>query len=146
MTTAMLSARKNATIFFILCAPLFLFYAGYPGTSYGFTRSVIVFLIPVVYQSVFRLRKRLRSVVQKNAKSFNLWFFPLHFSILWQHRAIRQVLSARDFVPRQGLGNAGILYVFQVFQTEGLGQKIRRKPPTQLCGVAFITGFVPTHV
>ena len=75
MTTAMLIARKNATIFFILCAPLFLFYAGDPGTSYGFMRAFISVLIPVVYQSVFRLRKRLRFAVQKMQSPLTFGFF-----------------------------------------------------------------------
>ena len=37
----------------------------------------------------------------------------------------RQELSAGDFVPNESLENAGILCVFQVFQTAQLGQKIR---------------------
>ncbi len=69
-----------------------------------------------------------------------------YFSIKWlrQRRTIRQELSARDFVTSQGLENAGILYVFQVFQTAGLGRKIRRRPQTQLCGVA-LTPFYPAN-
>ena len=38
---------------------------------------------------------------------------------------------AKDFVIRRGLENAGILRVFQILQTDGLGQKIRRKPQRQ---------------
>jgi hypothetical protein len=40
---------------------------------------------------------------------------------------IPQILthSAEDFVPSRDLKYAGILDVFQMFQTEGLGQKIR---------------------
>ena len=36
-----------------------------------------------------------------------------------------QEWSARDFVPDRGLKIAGILYVFQDFQTNKLGQKTR---------------------
>ena len=45
--------------------------------------------------------------------------------------AVREALiqsqerSARDFVPDRGLEIAGILYVFQDFQTDQLGQKTR---------------------
>ena len=45
-----------------------------------------------------------------------------------QQHIVQQVHSARDFVPRRGLEYAGILCVFQVFQTDELGQKIRRRP------------------
>ena len=54
-----------------------------------------------------------------------------HYRIIWQ------VHSARDFSPRQSLKSVGILYVFQAFQTAGLEEKIRRKPQTQLCGIAL---------
>lgn len=57
-------------------------------------------------------------------------------SRLGQHRIMGQELSPRDFVPDEGLESAGILYVFPTFQTERLGQKIRRKPQLPLCGVA----------
>ena len=57
--------------------------------------------------------------------------------LLWQHRAIRQADSARDFSSSQGLKREGILYVFQTFQTAGLTEKIRRSAKTQLCGVAL---------
>ena len=56
---------------------------------------------------------------------------------LGQHRTIRQADSARDFSSSQDLKSAGILYVFQAFQTAGLAEKIRRSAPTQLCGVAL---------
>jgi hypothetical protein len=39
-----------------------------------------------------------------------------------------QARSARDFVPNQGLKFAGVLCVFQDFQTDQLGQKTRRAP------------------
>ena len=41
------------------------------------------------------------------------------------HRIIRQGISARDFVPVQSSENEGILYVFPVFGTAELVQKIR---------------------
>ena len=40
-----------------------------------------------------------------------------------RHRAIWQADSARDFSSRQGLKSAGILYVFQAFQTTELAEK-----------------------
>ena len=55
------------------------------------------------------------------------------------HRIIRQGSSARDFVPVQSFKNGGILYVFPVFETAEMVQKIRWDPQTQLCGVAFIS-------
>ena len=33
--------------------------------------------------------------------------------------------GSERFVSRQGMENAGILYVFPIFRTEGWGQKIR---------------------
>ncbi|MBS7308136.1 MAG: hypothetical protein KIG27_00040, partial [Oscillospiraceae bacterium] len=42
-----------------------------------------------------------------------------------------------DFSSRQGLKSAGILYVFQAFQTTELAEKIRRSAKTQLCGAAI---------
>ena len=53
------------------------------------------------------------------------------------HRIIRQGSSARDFVPVQSFKNGGILYVFPVFETAEMVQKIRLDPLTQLCGVAL---------
>ena len=41
------------------------------------------------------------------------------------HRIIRQGSSARDFVPVQSFKNGGILYVFPVFETAEMVQKIR---------------------
>ena len=41
------------------------------------------------------------------------------------HRIIRQGSSARDFVPVQSFKNGGILYVFPVFETAEMAQKIR---------------------
>ena len=55
-----------------------------------------------------------------------------------QHRTIRQADSARDFSPSQDLKSAGILCVFQAFQTAGLAEKIRRSAQTQLCGAAVV--------
>ncbi|MCI7135143.1 MAG: hypothetical protein MSA04_08990, partial [Clostridiales bacterium] len=48
-----------------------------------------------------------------------------------------QADSARDFSSSQGLKSAGILYVFQAFQTAGLAEKIRRSVQAQLRGVAI---------
>ena len=69
------------------------------------------------------------------------------------HRIIRQGSSARDFVPVQSFKSGGILYVFPVFETAEMVQKIRRNPLTQLCGVAlvFLVGdgfglFVSMHI
>ena len=41
------------------------------------------------------------------------------------HRIIRQGSAARDFVPVQSFKNVGILYVFPVFETAEMVQKIR---------------------
>ena len=60
------------------------------------------------------------------------------FLILRQHRTIRQAASTRDFSSRQGLKGAGILCVFQAFQTAELAEKIRRSAKMQLCGAALI--------
>ncbi|MCI7020683.1 MAG: hypothetical protein MR913_12960 [Clostridiales bacterium] len=46
--------------------------------------------------------------------------------------------SAGDFGPSESMENAGILYVFSIFHTAQLGQKIRRSPQLPLCGVALI--------
>ena len=46
-------------------------------------------------------------------------------SLLRLHRIIRQGSSARDFVPVQSFKNVGILYVFPVFGTAEMVQKIR---------------------
>ena len=54
-----------------------------------------------------------------------------------QHRTIQREHSARDFLSGQGLKSAGILCVFQVFQTDGSAKNIRRRPKLQLCGVAL---------
>ena len=50
---------------------------------------------------------------------------------------MEQVLSPKDFVPRESVKKAGILNVFPFFHTAQLGQKIRRKPQSPLCGVAL---------
>jgi len=52
--------------------------------------------------------------------------FPLYrrlYEFLRQHRAIRQEVSARIFVPIQSFKNGGILYVFPIFETAEVGQK-----------------------
>ncbi len=59
---------------------------------------------------------------------------------LRQACTIRQADSARDFPSSQDLKSAGILYVFQAFQTAGLAEKIRRSARTQLCRVASTQG------
>ena len=56
--------------------------------------------------------------------------------IIRQRRAIDREHSARDFSSRRDSGSAGILCVFQAFQTAGLAEKIRRSAQTQLCGGA----------
>ena len=68
-------------------------------------------------------------------------------SISWATPHHSQAASARDFSSRQGLKSAGILYVFQAFQTAELAEKIRRSAKTQLCGVAlvFFTRFCYTE-
>ncbi len=66
-------------------------------------------------------------------------------SLLGHHRTIRQENSARCFGTGQRLKNAAILDVFQVFQTAILGQKIRRRPQTQLRGVALEYPAAPAH-
>ena len=45
--------------------------------------------------------------------------------------------SARDFAPGESMKNAGILYVFPIFYTARLEQKIRRSPQHPLRGVAL---------
>ena len=55
-----------------------------------------------------------------------------------QHRIIQREHSARDFLSGQGLKSAGILCVFQTFQTAGSAKNIRRRRKVQLCGVAYI--------
>ena len=64
------------------------------------------------------------------------YYLPIKKSFR-QHRTIRQADSARDFSSSQGLESAGILYVFQTFQTAELAEKIRRSAKTQLRGVAL---------
>ena len=55
-----------------------------------------------------------------------------------QHRTIWQEHSAKDFASYESYKRAGILYVFPPFITARMGQKIGRRPQTQLCGDAFI--------
>ena len=65
---------------------------------------------------------------------------------LRQHRTIWQEHSAKDFASYESYKRAGILYVFPPFITARMGQKIGRRPQTQLCGAAlsnlkvFLTG------
>ena len=57
--------------------------------------------------------------------------------ILGQHRTIWQAHSAKDFASYESYKRAGILYVFPPFITARMGQKIGRRPQTQLCGDAL---------
>ena len=59
---------------------------------------------------------------------------------LRQYRIMEQVLSPKDFAPRESVEKAGILDVFPFFHTAQLGQKIRRKPQSPPSGVALILG------
>ena len=54
-----------------------------------------------------------------------------------QHRTIWQEHSAKDFASYESYKRAGILYVFPPFITARMGQKIGRRPQTQLCGDAL---------
>ena len=56
---------------------------------------------------------------------------PLVLKELWQHCAIRQSDSARDFSSSQDLKSAGILHVFQTFQTAEQLEKICRSAKAQ---------------
>ena len=56
---------------------------------------------------------------------------------LRQHRTIWQEHSAKDFASYESYKRAGILYVFPPFITARMGQKIGRRPQTQLCGDAL---------
>ena len=58
---------------------------------------------------------------------------------LGQHRTIWQEHSAKDFASYESYKRAGILYVFPPFITARMGQKIGRRPQTQLCGAALDT-------
>ena len=58
-------------------------------------------------------------------------------SFLGQHRTIWQEHSAKDFASYESYKRAGILYVFPPFITARMGQKIGRRPQTQLCGDAL---------
>ena len=77
------------------------------------------------------------------------WFYLIQFILilrpirtfaiknLWQHRTIWQEHSAKDFASYESYKRAGILYVFPPFITARMGQKIGRRPQTQLCGDAL---------
>ena len=56
---------------------------------------------------------------------------------LGQHRTIWQEHSAKDFASYESYKRVGILYVFPPFITARMGQKIGRRPQTQLCGDAL---------
>ena len=66
----------------------------------------------------------------------NLVGFAGKRNSFWNEKGFKEPLiklqerSARDFVPNWGLEIAGILCVFQDFQTEKLGQKTRWAPLT----------------
>ena len=53
----------------------------------------------------------------------------------WQHRTIWQEHSAKDFASYESYKRVGILYVFPPFITARMGQKIGRRPQTQLCHI-----------
>ena len=57
---------------------------------------------------------------------------------LRHHRTIWQEHSAKDFASYESYKRAGILYVFPTFIAARMGQKIGRRPQTQLCGDALI--------
>src|SRR5699024_10881717 len=59
------------------------------------------------------------------------------YFILGQHRTSWQEHSAKDFASYESYKRAGILYVFPPFITARMGQKIGRRPQTQLCGDAL---------
>ena len=63
-----------------------------------------------------------------------------HPAKLGQHRTIWQEHSAKDFASYESYKRAGILYVFPPFITARMGQKIGRRPQTQLCGDALGPG------
>src|SRR5699024_6712998 len=62
-----------------------------------------------------------------------------------QHRTIWQEHSAKDFASYESYKRAGILYVFPPFITTRMGQKIGRRPQTQLCGAAQEQRTKPIH-
>ena len=81
-------------------------------------------------------------------QSLHLLHYPAYFEHLWksfaiasimlgQHRTIWQEHSAKDFASYENYKRAGILYVFPPFITARMGQKIGRRPQTQLCGDAL---------
>ena len=80
--------------------------------------------------------------------AYDTSIFPLcqHLfsDFLRQHRTIWQEHSAKDFASYESYKRAGILYVFPPFITARMGQKIGRRPQTQLCGDAL--RFFVTHI
>src|SRR5699024_475276 len=69
-----------------------------------------------------------------NPSSSSPWLVDV--STIRQHRTIWQEHSAKDFASYESYKRAGILYVFPPFITARMGQKIGRRPQTQLCGDA----------
>ena len=94
---------------------------------------------------MYRKGKDVYGAHQKNAFSKTLWIprtFPVKqeqilLDFLRQHRTIWQEHSAKDFASYESYKRAGILYVFPPFITARMGQKIGRRPQTQLCGDAL---------
>ena len=94
---------------------------------------------------MYRKGKDAYGAHQKNAFSKTLQLprtFPAEqerilLDFLRQHRTIWQEHSAKDFASYESYKRAGILYVFPPFITARMGQKIGRRPQTQLCGDAL---------
>ena len=81
--------------------------------------------------TIEKTKAHLKSKSKKNALPY-----PNISRILRQHRTIWQEHSAKDFASYESYKRAGILYVFPPFITARMGQKIGRRPQTQLCGDA----------
>ena len=79
----------------------------------------------------------------RDARPYAEWYrrtparIGTRFVGLGQHRTIWQAHSAKDFASYESYKRAGILYVFPPFITARMGQKIGRRPQTQLCGDAL---------
>ena len=74
-------------------------------------------------------------------KTINLReYYPDYYSR--QHRTIWQEHSAKDFASYESYKRAGILYVFPPFITARMGQRIGRRPQTQLCGDASTDEYI----
>ena len=93
----------------------------------------------VIYEFIF-----FNFLIKDRQTSVNLNFHVIKENLkrsklkLWQHRTIWQEHSAKDFASYESYKRAGILYVFPPFITARMGQKIGRRPQTQLCGDALI--------